>query len=62
MRKLEGWVDGAKKYEQLAKRDFSHYGFLDATVSLSAGQHSVTIVAAGYDNLLLKKSYTITVQ
>jgi hypothetical protein len=62
MRKVEVWVDGAKKYEQLAKRDFSHYGFLDATVLLSAGQHNVTIVAAGYDNLLSKKSYTITVQ
>ncbi|WP_162601747.1 FG-GAP repeat domain-containing protein [Occallatibacter savannae] len=61
-RKLEVWVDGAKKYEQLAKHDFSHSGFLDATLALSAGKHTITIVAAGYDNLLLKKSYAITVQ
>jgi hypothetical protein len=49
-------------FEQLANRDFSHYGFLNATVTLSAGKHNVTVVAAGYDNLLLKKSYAITVQ
>jgi hypothetical protein len=62
IRKVEVWVGGAKKYEQLAKHDFSHYGFLDAAITLAAGTHNVTIVAAGYDNLIVKKSYTITVQ
>jgi hypothetical protein len=62
MRKLEVWVDGVKKYEQLAKHDFSHYAFMDTTMTLPAGTHSVTIYATGYDNLLQRKSYTITVQ
>jgi hypothetical protein len=62
IRKVEVWVDGTKKYQQLAKHDFSRYGFLDATITLPAGTHNVTIDAAGYDNLIVKKSYTISVQ
>jgi hypothetical protein len=31
-------------------------------MTLSAGTHHVTIIAAGYDNLEVKKSYTVTVQ
>lgn len=62
MRKIEIWVDGVKRYEQLAKHDFSHYGTLNCTLTLTTGTHNVTIYAAGYDNLLEKKSYTITVQ
>ena len=62
MRKIEIWVDGVKKYEQLAKHDFSHYASLNCTLTLTTGTHNVTIYAAGYDNLLEKKSYSITVQ
>jgi hypothetical protein len=62
MRKVEVWVDGVKKYQATARHFYSHYGVLDATVSLSPGKHQVTIIAAGYDNLEIKKSYTITVQ
>ncbi len=62
MRKLEVWVDGVKKYQQLARHDFSHYAFMDTTMTLPVGTHSVTIYATGYDNLLQRKSYTITVQ
>jgi hypothetical protein len=62
MRKVEVWVDGVKKYQELAKHDYSHYGLMDGTVTLSPGTHQVTIIAAGYDNLEVKKSYTITVQ
>jgi hypothetical protein len=62
MRKVEVWVDGEKKYQEKAKHDSSHYGLMDGTVTLSPGTHQVTIVAAGYDNLEVKKSYTITVQ
>jgi len=61
MRKLEVWVDGVKKYQEIAKHDYSHYGLMDGTVTLSPGTHDVTIIAAGYDNLEVKKSYTITV-
>jgi hypothetical protein len=62
IRKLEVWVDGVKKYQETAKHDYSHYGLMDVTMTLSAGTHHVTIVAAGYDNLEVKKSYTVTVQ
>lgn len=61
MRKVEVWVDGVKKYQEIAKHDYSHYGLMDGTVTLSSGTHDVTIIAAGYDNLEVKKSYTITV-
>jgi hypothetical protein len=62
MRKVEVWVDGVKKYQETARHAYSHYGLLDATMTLSAGTHHVTIIAAGYDNLEVKKSYTVTVQ
>ena len=62
MRKMEVWVDGVKKYQQLADHDYSHYANLDTTLTLSAGTHQVTVIAAGYDNLELKKTYTITVK
>jgi hypothetical protein len=61
MRKMELWVDGVKKYQQLAGHDYSHYANLDTTLTLAAGTHHVTVIAARYDNLELSKSYTITV-
>jgi len=61
-RKAEVWVDGVNKYEERAKRDYSHYGLMDVTMTLSAGTHQVTIIGSGYDNLIVKKSYTVTVQ
>lgn len=62
MRKIEIWVDGAKKYQQLADHDYSHYANLDTTLTLTAGTHQVTLIAAGYDNLEQKKTYTIAVK
>jgi hypothetical protein len=62
MRKMEVWVDGAKKFEQVAYHDFSHYAFLDKTLTLSKGTHKVAIYAASYDNMLQKNVYTFTVQ
>lgn len=62
MRKMEIWIDGVKRHEQLAKRDFSHYAHLNTTLNLSAGTHKVAIYAAGYDNMLEKKVYSITVK
>ncbi len=62
MRKVEVWVDGVKVYQEIAKHDYSHYGLMDGTKTLSPGTHQVTIIAAGYDNLEVKKSYTIAVQ
>jgi hypothetical protein len=61
MHRIELWVDGVKRYQQFA-RDFSHYAFLNGTISLPAGTHHVTVYAAGEDNSLQRKDYTITVQ
>jgi hypothetical protein len=62
MRKLEIWVDGVKKYQQLADHDYSHYANMDTTLTLTKGTHQVTLIAAGYDNLEESKTYTITVK
>lgn len=61
MHRMELWVDGVKKYQQFA-RDFSHAAFLDTTVTLSTGTHHVTVYAAGQDNSLQSKSYTVNVE
>jgi FG-GAP-like repeat len=61
MHRMELWVDGAKKYQQFA-RDYSHAAFLDTTLTLSAGTHKVSVYAAGQDNSLQRKDYTITVK
>ncbi len=60
MRKVEVWVDGNKAKEQLAHA-FSHYGFLDASVPLADGSHTIDVYAAGWDNLLQHTSFTVTV-
>lgn len=61
MHRMELWVDGVKKYQQFA-RNYSHYAFLDTTVSLTAGTHKVSVYAAGEDNSLQRKNYSITVK
>ena len=60
MRKVEVWVDGKKMVEQL--NGFSHYSFLDATLKLSQGSHQVDIYAAGWDNSLQERSFTLYVR
>jgi hypothetical protein len=60
MRKVEVWVDGTKKVEQLD--GFSHYSFLDNSISMTPGSHQVTIFAAGWDNWLEEKTFTLSVQ
>jgi hypothetical protein len=59
-RKVEVWIDGHKVGEQFA-HDFSHYAFMNKSFSVSAGTHKVSVFAAGWDNWLEKKSFTITV-
>jgi hypothetical protein len=61
MRKMELWVDGVKKYQEVANHDFGHYGVLDTSLTLSKGTHKVTVIAAGYDNLEVKDTLTVTV-
>ncbi len=60
MRKVEVWVDGTKKVEQLD--GFSHYSFLDKSISMTPGSHKVTIFAAGWDNWLEQKTFTLSVK
>jgi hypothetical protein len=61
MRKMEIWVDGVKKYQEIGNHDFGHYGVLDTTLTLSTGTHKVTVIAAGYDNLEVKDTLTVSV-
>ncbi|MFL6429460.1 MAG: FG-GAP repeat domain-containing protein [Acidobacteriaceae bacterium] len=60
MRKVEVWVDGTKKVEQLD--GFSRYSFLDKSISMTPGSHKVTIFAAGWDNWLEQKTFTLSVK
>jgi hypothetical protein len=60
MRDVEVWIDGKKEAEQID--GFSNYTFLKKSLSLSAGSHEVGIYAAGWDQSLVKKSFTIDVK
>ncbi len=60
MRDIEIWVDGKKLAEQ--RYGFSFYTYFNGNVSLPAGHHNVTIVAAGWDQSTEKKSFPIDVQ
>jgi hypothetical protein len=60
MRKVEVWVDGRKLAEQL--NGFSNYTFLDDTLTLAQGSHTVNIYASGWDNSLEEKSFTVYVR
>jgi FG-GAP-like repeat len=59
MRDMEVWVDGQKKGEEIY--GYSYYTYLNRSVTLTPGSHQVTIVAAGWDQSVQKKSFTITV-
>ena len=59
-RKVEIFVDGKKIAEQ-RRGSFSHYTFMDKTITLSAGSHKITIFAAGWDNWLEKTAFTVNV-
>ena len=59
-RKVEVWIDGKKMSPQL-KHAFSYYSFLNASYSLAAGKHNVTVFSAGWDNLVEKFSFPLTV-
>jgi hypothetical protein len=59
LRKLEIWVDGAKKAETF--NSWSTYSFADKSLDLATGTHNVSIYAATYDNRLQKKSFTVDV-
>jgi hypothetical protein len=60
MRKAEVWVDGKKLAEQL--NGYSNYTFLVKSLTLSPGSHRVVIFAAGWDNSLEEKVFTLKVK
>jgi hypothetical protein len=60
MRDMEVWVDGKKIALQVG--GFSRYTFLNRSVSLSSGTHTVGIFAAGWDQSLQKKTFTLKVK
>jgi hypothetical protein len=60
MRKVEVWSDGKKQAEQLAGA-FSDYSFFNNSVPLAAGSHKITVFAAGWDNSLQSKVFTLNV-
>ncbi len=60
MRDVEVWIDGSKRAEQID--GFSNYTFLNKGVSLNPGTHNVTVFGAGWDQSLVKKSFTVTVK
>jgi hypothetical protein len=60
MRAVAVWVDGQKIVEQLTHA-FSNYSFLDQSLTLSAGTHSITLFGTGWDDTLQQKSFSLTV-
>jgi hypothetical protein len=60
MRTVAVWADGKKVAEQLTHAFFD-YSFLDASVALTAGSHSITVYGTGWDNTLQQKSFTLNV-
>jgi FG-GAP-like repeat len=61
LQKVEVWADGKKQVQQLAGA-FSNYSFLNASVPLAAGSHKIVVFAAGWDNSLQSKSFTLDVK
>jgi hypothetical protein len=59
MHKIELWVDGKKLDEEFY--GWSNYASMMRSENLTAGTHKVTVYAAGWDNWLEKKSFTLTV-
>ena len=60
MRTAAVWVDGQKVTEQLTHA-FSNYSFLDASLPLSNGSHSITLYGTGWDDTLQVKSFNLNV-
>jgi hypothetical protein len=60
MRTAAVWVDGSKVAEQLTHA-FSRYSFLDQSLTLAAGTHSVTVFGTAVDGTLQQKTFSLTV-
>lgn len=60
MRTAAVWVDGKKVDEQFAHA-FSNYSFLDASLPIAVGNHSITVFGTAWDGTLQKKSFILSV-
>jgi hypothetical protein len=60
MRTAAVWIDGQKLGEQLT-HVFSHYSFLDKSIALTTGSHSITVFGTAVDGTLQNKTFTLTV-
>ena len=60
MRGANVWVDGKKVVEQLT-HNFSNYSFLNASVALAAGSHSIAVYGTGIDESTVVKTFTLQV-
>jgi len=59
-RDMELWIDG-KKVAQNFTHAFSHYDFLQQTVSLADGQHKVSVFSVGVDYSLRRDTFDLEV-
>jgi hypothetical protein len=59
IRKLEIWVNGAKKSETYST--YATEAFVDTNLALANGTYTATVIAAGYDNRLIKKNVSFSV-
>jgi hypothetical protein len=59
IRKMEVWVDGAKKSETY--HVFANQGFADVSLALPAGTHTVSFFSGAFDGSVVKKSITLKV-
>ena len=59
-RDMELWIDGKKVAENL-KNTYSYYDFLNASVPLANGTHTVDVFSVGWDNFLILYDQKITV-
>lgn len=59
IRKLEIWVNGAKKSETF--NVYATEAFVDTNLALANGTYTATVIAAGYDNRLIKKNVSFSV-
>lgn len=59
LRKMEVWVDGAKRSE--THHVFGTQGYADVTLGVSAGMHKIDLYAVGFSHsMLYHTSFSIT--
>jgi hypothetical protein len=59
IRKMEVWVDGAKKSETY--HVVANQGFSDVSLTLAKGKHTVSFFSGGFDGSVVKKTVTVQV-